>query len=559
MECGLVALAAFGVFAKTLSYELVWDDNRLTPLVESIVEEGGVSALLSAEFLLKKDEPLGYYRPVVFLSLWADSLLVPAIPFMHHLTNVLLHAAISVLTLLLLRGFVGSSPFAVSGALLFAVHPVHTEAVAFVSGRTDLWATLFALVSTLMWLRARADDRPSSRFFYVASLVALFAGILSKESSLMLPVVLLAIDVIQADRRSGWWVRNRIWLGGWLVIFVLAGCVRWGFAGVPLGHEAGPVSDARLPLASPLSLLPDILVTYFRLLLVPWPLNAYYTPETVEFGWLSMTAASVLIAICAVFSSIRHRRHGFLALIWIFLFLVPALGVVVPIVSAPVAERYLYLPSFGIGLLTALVLKWGAGRAPVARVSCWVAFAVIMIVFCHATLTRSTVWRNNRTLFGNLERTSPAFVAKGQNDLAVSLRAIGRHDEAITLFRQALDLDPRSPEILNNLGRSLMALRRPVEASEYFQKALELNPGSSEILSNLGTALFALGRTSEAVAYLQKALEIRSDFPDARFMLCIALVREDRVSEARAEYELLERSSPELAASLRQQIPLISQ
>jgi len=182
----------------------------------------------------------------------------------------------------------------------------------------------------------------------------------------------------------------------------------------------------------------------------------------------------------------------------------------------------------------------------------------VQLAFSQTTLTRSRIWRDDRALFDDLERTSPTFVAKGQNDLALSLRSVGRHDEAIVLLKQALELDPRSPEILNNLGRALLALRRPAEAAEYLQRARAHNPESSEIRANLGTALFALGNTPEALEHLRKALAIRSDFPDARYMLCVALVRADRLDEARAEYERLERSSPELAASLRQQLPLFS-
>jgi len=152
----LVFLLAAAVYAGTVRHELLWDDPLLTSLVEERARHDGLSGLLASDFRIRRHEAMGYYRPVVLLSLWADGRLAARLPVAHHLQNILLHALASALAYAFLALALGSTRGALAGAALFAVHPVHTESVAFVSGRTDVLCAVFLLLAALLWARVRS-------------------------------------------------------------------------------------------------------------------------------------------------------------------------------------------------------------------------------------------------------------------------------------------------------------------------------------------------------------------------------------------------------------------
>jgi len=172
MAAVLIALSAFLVFSPTLGHELVWDDIPIVLYAQKVVEEGGIGALVQAPFAIGVqglDNPTGYYRPVSLISMWISSSLDEPSPFPYHLTNVLLHVINSLLLFQLLNLVLPPGGGPLLGGLLFAVHPVHSESVAFVSGRTDLLATLFALLTVLLWIRYGQPESPPNRFRFYPS------------------------------------------------------------------------------------------------------------------------------------------------------------------------------------------------------------------------------------------------------------------------------------------------------------------------------------------------------------------------------------------------------
>lgn len=151
----VVFLCAFLMFAGTLGHDLVWDDERFIQYAEDVVTEGGVLALVTSEFRPNaSDGPnTAYFRPISLASLWLDKHLGADSTVVFHLTNALLDALCSALVLVPFGMVLGSRSGALGGALLFAVHPVHVESVAFVSGRTDLLASVFCLLIGDLWGR----------------------------------------------------------------------------------------------------------------------------------------------------------------------------------------------------------------------------------------------------------------------------------------------------------------------------------------------------------------------------------------------------------------------
>jgi hypothetical protein len=512
----LVVLAACIAYGPTLGFELVWDDLLLADSVSGAVAQGGIGGLLTAEFNLGL--PTGYYRPLVLLSLHLDSL--AGIP-LHHATNCALHAACSVLVMLLIRSLLGGRSGPLVGGLLFAVHPVHTESVAFVSGRTDLMAGLFMLLATLFWvrIRRRASGHPGRDMVLLA--LAYFAALASKELALLLPAVLVVWDLIlplpEGEDRFDLGRVGR-WLAAMVLALVLYLAVRFAVAGVPFGSPPELAGAGGVPWSTFGWLtIPSLLVVYLRLLVVPWPLNSYYTPDQVAMTATSLVAACALLGLCVLLSRRRHGRVGLLALSWILGFLLPVSGVVA-IAGAAAAERFLYVPSIGVCLLVGYLVEAAvSGGSRTARMVTVLACAVVLSVAAAASLKRSLTWQDPRSLFESMIETSPkAWVA--HLGLANELVSSGHYDEAERHFVEVLRLHPADADTVSSSHHNLGVLyqirgdhHRAVAA---FRSAIAARPQSWQAYRSMAASYRYLGLVDEAAQAEKRAREILHGQPD---------------------------------------------
>lgn len=493
MQPLLVAAVAFLAYARTIGFDLVWDDPLLLEAIREKFQQGGLYRLLTAEFEFRSAMSLGFYRPAALLSLWLDMVVGAGRPWLFHLTNTLLHAAAALLASRLIARVTGSGRAALLGGLLFAVHPVHTESVAFVSGRTDLLACVFSLASALAWLRSRDRDAAHPNRDLAVGLAAFVAAVLAKEVALLLPVVLVGWDAVAAGAAvpAGWWRRNRAWLIGWTASLAAVIAFRLLVAGVAFGKTdagaGGPGMSA--------TLTPAVFLTYLRLLVVPWPLSAFYLPADLSLG--APAAAGVLLTgLWFAAAQEKDRRVGLLALLWIVGFLAPVLGFV-PFAGAVMAERYLYLPSVGFALMAGFALDrlWDFRRWRPLAVSLTVA---LLALFTVGTVARSAIWRDALTLYADIVRTSPAY-AGGYFNLGNAYQRLGRHTDAGKSYQRALQLRPDDPLSLNNLASALCALGRDREALPLYREAVRLKSDYVDARLNLGKTAFKLGDREAAL------------------------------------------------------------
>jgi len=294
----LIALSAFLVFSGTLGHELVWDDESFIRYSRELVDLGGINALATAEFKpdLTEDYGPGYYRPVSLASLWFDQHVGGSSPWVFHLTNTLLHTLCSVLVLVLLLMVLPSRAGAVGGALLFALHPIHVESVAFVSGRTDLLAAVFSLTAAVLWLKLRQGKSPRPLYDWVLYSIAFALACLSKEVAFVLPVVLIVWDfLLPSGTFSGpetFW-RRKVWF--LVSVSIIGGIVllRYFALDIEFGQEPLKGSDG---LHVPLK-VPGILLVYSRLLFLPLAERFLYLPSVgfcllVGAAWGAGTTAN---------------------------------------------------------------------------------------------------------------------------------------------------------------------------------------------------------------------------------------------------------------------------
>jgi tetratricopeptide (TPR) repeat protein len=399
-----------------------------------------------------------------------------------HLTNLGLHVAAAWLTgELALQLGIAAGP-ALAGALLFVAHPVQTEAVTYVSGRTDVLCALFALLALLAWRRAaRAWDS-----FALASAAAVAAALLAKEAAVALPLVLFVPGAHPDANPPRPWAPLAV---------ALAWAAAWAGSGGGL-HVGG--------LAGRLPAIGIAALGAVRLLL--WPSDLHLERFVPVAGW-STAVAGAWVALGAVLVALyaaARRVPGGRALLALALAAYAPVSGVVPVYPAVAdrvlfaAEHFLYLPLAGLAPLAAAA----GARALPARVAPAV-LAALLAVWGAVVVDRNRDWRDEESLFRQTVAYEPptARIWFNLGNLALSA---GRLEEAERLYEAALVREPRDAAALLNLGIALQRRGRPEEAERRYREAIAADPQRREAYQGLAGILAARGALDEAAAVLER-------------------------------------------------------
>lgn len=534
----VVALAAALAYAATLGYDLVWDDTLLIQRSWHLHQWRSLPAILGSHLWAEVQEASQYYRPLVTLSFFLDVQLWGLTSAGFHLTNLLAHLATSLAVLGLGRRLTGSPLAGGIAGLVFALHPLHTESVAFVSGRSDVLSTLLALWALGEYAAWRETGR---RWRYALSVAAFFLALTAKEVAVTLPVLLVLWDWAAGRggracaRDAG---RAALRLTGYAAALALYAGLRMAALGRVLETDASTWGSLGTRVLTTL----DIVATYVRLTVVPYPANAY--PLIVPVPWpgsagfwagLVPLAAGLWLTAWALR---RSRALGFGAL-WFWITLLPFVGVnLLPLSTAIMAERFLYLPTVGFCLvLGALLWRWlGSVDASIRtdlRPVPALALTAIVVVYALLTLWRNEDWKDDYRLYSRMVETSPeaplprvnlAFTQfprgqiveadlhlqkavrlmpsnpRAQVGLGLTRTLLGHREQGLSHALEAHALAPRNPHVLATLGAIHLHREEPDRAVAHLEDSLRLSPHQVHATLNLALGLFKLGRQTEAEA-----------------------------------------------------------
>jgi len=532
----LVFILTLIVFLPALSNGFVdWDDEDT--LVKNLNYRGVSLAHLRWMF---STFSMGHYQPLTWLTLALDYSIWGMKPLGYHLTSVLMHAVNAALfygiSLRLLESAsddaaqdaVGLRWASALGSILFAIHPLRVESVAWATERRDVLSGLFFLAAIGLYLKVvdAGEERQRKIYFYALSLAAYSASLLSKASGITLPLVLLLLDIFPLAR---WRCNlNKAITARNLTLekipyFVLA----FGFAVVAViaQRQAGALKNLEAyGAARRLGQACYGLVFYVWKTLLPIHLSPLYeTPLQLSTGdWLSFGIAGVIV--CAVsFLLLRETRLRPLLAGWVYygLLLLPVLGIAQ---SGPqlVADRYSYLACLSWTLLGAagFFYLWRNFRA-LRRI---LGLGATMLVALLSALTwrQITVWHDSMTLWTHAARLNPEGARTLTNYGAVLMRS-GEVEKAMDQYRKALSIVPFYGLAHNNLGSALLSRGKYDLAIGEYREAIRLNPNFSQAHYNLGVTLVLAGRPKEAVSEFREALRIDPSFEDARRVLALVL------------------------------------
>ncbi len=518
---GLIVLLVFLAYLPALRGGFIWDDDDYVTQNPTLHDLGGLQRLWF------KVGAVPQYYPVVHTTFWLEYHLWGLNPVGYHLINVLLHATAAILLWRVLLRL--QIPGAWLAAVIFALHPVEVESVAWITERKNVLSAVFYFAAALACLRFVALKEPGGPnrlrwSWYLGALVLFMAALLSKTVTCSLPAALLLVC---------WWKKGRIQRGDvmpLLPFFVLGAGLGLMTAWIEKYHVGAQGAAWSLTLGERCLIAGRALWFYAGKLAWPVQLTFIYPRWTLEteagWQWLFPIAA---VGIMGGLWLARHRigKGPLVAVLFFAGTLGPALGFVnvYPMRYSFVADHFQYLAGVGLIVLAAA----GLNRAP------RVIPATLVVLLGALTWQQAGIYRDLETLWRDTLAKNPGCWL-AHNNLGPLLRNQGRVEEAMEHYHQALQNNPNNAETLNNLGVALATKGRFDEAIENYRKAIRINPNSSGALNNLGAALTAKGRLDEAIENYRKAIQINPTYYEALDNLGTALATQGRFDEAIGNY-----------------------
>ncbi|MFH2138493.1 MAG: tetratricopeptide repeat protein [Candidatus Omnitrophota bacterium] len=463
----LIIAAGLIIYQNACGGAFIWDDHSLVENNTYIKSWQNIPRILTENIGIGSGKGSIFYRPLSILSFLADYTLWKLNPAGYHLTNIILH----ILTGLALFGFLyllfGSKTIAFWTSILFIVHPVQVESVAYISGRGNLLGGFFMLLSLIVYIKSL---RGKSVFWTGAMVITYLFAILAKENTI---VLIFLLPCIYYYLKGKWNLRPVIPAGlvlaGYLMmrIFVLA--------------AEKPVVSAMHGLGERIPGFFAAVTNYLRIFILPIQLHMGYGQKIFSFfdpqvitGFMFVTAAFYY-----AFKKLKSNPLHSFAILWFFITLLPFSNIY-PI-AFYMSENYLYLPSIGFFLVIAnnIVRKDTTMLDKRIRLSGGI---VLLIVYAFLAIKQVNCW-----------------------------------SDPITFYKHSLQYEPENTELLVNLGTAYQDAGEYAQAMRTLKKVLSISPDSADAYNNLGLIYLALGQDKQAIASFKSAVDKKSGYAGAYY------------------------------------------
>jgi Flp pilus assembly protein TadD len=528
-------LPALSSTAKTFD-----DDDYLfrNPLVKNPSVASGLRFLTE---VVRPSTVRGYYQPVSMLSLMIDYALGGRSDnlFPFHRTSLILHLCNTMLIGVLLYQLLHEPWIAAGTALVFGIHPMTVDSVVWLSERKTLLATSFTLWSLLLYLSFVEKRRILA---YVGSVVMYILAVMSKPTSLPLPIVMSLLDCWPLRRVSLRTMLEK--LPHWAIGLVFGGITYFSQA-----NTGGVVLPDRMGAARALPVFCFDMMFYLRKFVWPTQLSAYYpVPEPLTFAnpVVLLSALSAFLLLLLLLVTLRWTGAMLVGATIFIVGTLPTTGIV-GFTDVLVANRFVYLPSFGVLLIFGVLLKRICRKCEKGGARLYVLATVLLfIVGAETTCTRQYLshWANTLSLYRHMVCVAPS-AAGLQNDLANEFSARGELDRAIQHYREALCSNPHYWPARANLGSALVRRGEHKQAMRLLVGTVCMIPNYAPAHAALGTALEVNGRMAEAVWHYRRATELAPYSVDSYYNLARLLLARGYACEAMTTLRRAIRLDPE--------------
>ncbi|MFA5200354.1 MAG: tetratricopeptide repeat protein [Candidatus Omnitrophota bacterium] len=519
----LIVFVTVLVYANCLINTFIWDDYAVIVENNFVKSRENIPALFNENYLsdyIKKgdwyfvDSSSGSgetsYRPVATLTYFLDYALWKLDPFGYHLTNLLLHVINALLIYSFIYLITKKKRIALLSSLLFALHPVNSEAVNVISFREDLLVLAFFLSSLILYIKLNKLFGLKKRVFYLLSLFSFFLALFSKEMAIILPFILILYDYFFVIKGGLKGISARLkYYSGYIIILLFYLFVRFFL-----------IVNNNLPVTYPgesfyinILTMSRVVVTYLKWLFLPVGIYATipdWSDLTVNYFFDFRVLFSIVLLLACFLIAIRiHKSSKYysFAIFWFFITLLPVSNLF-PITSY-IASRFLYLPALGFCLFAGVLLNKG-----------WVKKLrylplIILAIYSVLTFERNTYWENNTEFHLRMAQRYP-------NNSLIHLELgncyykTGLIDKAINEYKIALKLDSGLAWAYSNLGFAFARKQQYKEAITCFNQAIKIDPDDPKVYNSLAVTYAKIKKWQEAKKAWVKALEIDPEFEAAK-------------------------------------------
>ena len=531
----IISLFLLAAYSNSFKSEFHFDDYHQFLQNPSVRSLGSIPRFFISADLCSVDQSLKGYRPLTFTSFAVNYAASGYNVVGYHILSFIIHLACSFVVFLIVLALLGGAGkkgvyfTALLVSLAFALHPIQTNAVTYVSGRAAILASLFFLLASYAFIRFRSGGGflPA-----IASPIFFLMALLSKEMAVSFIGLILVYDLLFTLPKSKSLKKSLkdalyyIPFAGMLAAFLMVRKIVQGYCTVSEqdhGVREYLVSEAK------------VLLMYLRLLVLPFNQNVDYDLP-VSYSFDVRLAVSVVLVCLAAYLLFRLRKsHPALSFFgaWFFITLMPESSFI-PIRDLAVEYR-LYLPSAGF-IAFAIV---GAGILMENKAARKAAAAALIILLAILTFNRNKIWSTEYSLWRDVVKKSD-YSARAHANYGASLVYRGQYYEAMEELYRSLAINPfytQSYYVYSNLGTCYYKLGMLPEAVEQFDIATKVNPGFSEGYGNMGAALYELGRYGEAIDVLVKCLIINPEYFDGRVKLAQSYFMTGRKAEGLRELD----------------------
>lgn len=497
-----IVLVTLIAYINILQNGFAWDDRDFFLEWPQIKDEEGLPAYLSLPYLLAGDLPLnhrGIYRPlrsVYYLAsynIWGEN------PLGYHIQTITVHILIALLVYLITEIITKKRVLAFIVALLFATHPIHTESVTYIAASMDTLGILFFFLSFYFYLKMK-DEKRKKGIYLLGSIIYAFFAFFTYEMTLVLPILIVFYD-FSTNNFSFRKITSKInTYKNYFLVLIVYFLIRFVVLGI--GNRADYLGPGWAIAANQARVgVPEIFTNYLSWLV--WPVNLtinHVLPINLLLGYVNLlgkidpsgtlTASStrivfllpilyVLTGIILIYLLLKKYPLVFFGSSWLIISLLPVLSIIPQ--GATMAERYLYIPSFGFTLLLGFLFYYGFASLNKSRAYKPFAYILISLLplviafYSCQTIRRNQDWRNEKTIWQSAIKVDPQNPLPHKALAAVYVRE-NQYDEAIGLYIKTLELNQPDPTINLDLGKAYEKKGEIEKAKIQYQKALEIYP-----------------------------------------------------------------------------------
>jgi len=542
----LLAIVALAVYFNSLGHSFVWDDRLTIVNNDLITHVKYIPRIFTTDLYHSHAEKFAlehsnYYRPVQALTFLLDYHVWKLNPFGFHLTNVLLHFANSILVFVTVFFICRSRITSLFTSMFFLVHPVQTGAVNYLTGRSDILACFFLLLSFISYIGhcsivnrgklINREEKPDSIYnliakrqslFYPISVFGFILALLSKEAVIIYPLILILYDFTFGGRVSLDKELNKLSArlrrySAYLLVDAVYIALRLSVLNFTPGKKMFySISGLNLQLLTMCRTFMD----YIRLMVYPADLHMERDvpfASSIFEAYTALSLAGIAVLVFLMVVAYKRSRAMFFGIVWFITFLIPFSNIV-PI-SAQMAEHWLYIPSVGFLLIAAIMLV----KLQSLRVNFKYAialFAVLISLYSWRTIVRNRDWRDDLSIYSATLKSSPK-KAKMFYNIGTVYQERGDLYKALKSYYNAVDSGMEKSEVYTNIATANMRIGNRKEAERNFKIALERDPKQPFAHNGLGGLYEEAGLEDRAIAEYKKAVESYPQFYEAHVNLGI--------------------------------------